>query len=222
MLTNFTCQLFLNGEYTKALKSYTNALDLKPGDKNCLVARSKCYLHIGDPESALKDADECIKDDKQYHKGLYQRAEALYQMGHFEHGLIFFHRGQALRPELDQFRLGIQKCQEAIENSVGSPAAIQLDPEVELPVTDVQPLDFRQKRHHKETVKKVASDKAAKTLLGELYVDRQYLEQLSMDETLTKDENGKSESILELINAGIKYLDTRTDFWRQQKPMYTR
>merc|ERR1712106_588416 len=129
-------KLFLNGEYTKALKSYTNALDLKPGDKNCLVARSKCYLHIGDPESALKDADECIKDDKQYHKGLYQRAEALYQMGH------------ALRPELDQFRLGIQKCQEAIENSVGPPAAIQLDPEVELPVTDVQPLDFRQKRHH--------------------------------------------------------------------------
>ena len=26
----------------------------------------------------------------------------------------------------------------------------------------------------------------------------------------------------QLINAGIKYLDTRTDFWRQQKPMYTR
>ena len=71
-------------------------------------------------------------------------------MGHFEHGLIFFHRGHALRPELDQFRLGIQKCQEAIENSVGSPAAIQLDPDVELPVTDVQPLDFRQKRQYKE------------------------------------------------------------------------
>ena len=93
---------------------------LKPGDKGCLVARSKCYIHIGDPESALKDADECIKDDKTYHKGIYQRAEALYQMGNFEHGLIFFHRGHALRPELDQFRLGIQKCQEAIENSVGS------------------------------------------------------------------------------------------------------
>ena len=57
---------------------------------------------------------------------------------------------------------------------------------------------------------------------GELYVDRQYLEQLSRDETLIKDENGKCESILELINTGIKYLDTRTDFWRQQKPMYTR
>ena len=41
-------------------------------------------------------------------------------MGHFEHGLIYFHRGHAIRPELDEFSLGIQKCQEAIENSVGS------------------------------------------------------------------------------------------------------
>ena len=32
---------------------------------------------------------------------------------------VYFHRGHALRPELDQFRRGIQKCQEAIENSVG-------------------------------------------------------------------------------------------------------
>ena len=111
--------MFLNGDFQKALESYTKALMLKPGDKGCLVARSKCYIHIGDPESALKDADECIKDDKTYHKGIYQRAEALYQMGNFEHGLIFFHRGHALRPELDQFRRGIQKCQEAIENSVG-------------------------------------------------------------------------------------------------------
>ena len=81
----------------------------------------------------FQDADECIKDDKQYHKGLYQRAEALYQMGHFEHGLIFFHRGHALRPELDQFRLGIQKCQEAIENSGAD--------------FDISKVNFRQKLH---------------------------------------------------------------------------
>ena len=47
-------QLFSNGEFKKALEAYTKALMLKPGDKSCLVARSKCYLHIGDPESALK------------------------------------------------------------------------------------------------------------------------------------------------------------------------
>jgi len=215
-------KLFLNGDFQKALESYTKALMLKPGDKGCLVARSKCYIHIGDPEAALKDADECIKDDKTYHKGIYQRAEALYQMGNFEHGLIFFHRGHALRPELDQFRLGIQKCQEAIENSVGSPSVIQLDPNIEVPSKAPAEQDFRKKRQPKESPKKVASDKATKALLGELYADREYLEKLSQDETLIKDENGKSASILELITTGIKYLDTRTDFWRQQKPMYTR
>ena len=30
------------------------------------------------------------------------------------------------------------------------------------------------------------------------------------------------ESISEIINNGIRYLDNRTEFWRQQKPMYTR
>ena len=41
-------------------------------------------------------------------------------MGDFETALMFYHRGNKLRPELQDFRLGIQKAQEAIENSVGS------------------------------------------------------------------------------------------------------
>ena len=44
----------LNGEFEKALESYTKALELDPANKCCLVARSKCYLHIGDPMKALK------------------------------------------------------------------------------------------------------------------------------------------------------------------------
>jgi len=214
-------KLFANGDYNKALESYTKALMLKPGDKSTLVSRSRCYLHIGDAESALKDADECIKGDKTYHKGLYQKAEALYQMGHFEHALMFFHRGHSLRPELGQFRLGIQKCQEAIENSVGSPETIHLDTQVQIEQNRRKTMNFRQKRHFKEEQKRVASEKTAKALLGELYVDRVYLEQLANDEQLL-DNDHSSESIGELINAGIRYLDNRTDFWRQQKPMYTR
>lgn len=53
-------------------------------------------------------------------KGLYQKAEALYQMGEFEFALVFYHTGQKLRPQIQEFRLGIQKAQEAIENNVGS------------------------------------------------------------------------------------------------------
>ena len=48
------------------------------------------------------------------------KAEALYQKGDFETALVFYHRGNKLRPELQEFRLGIQKCEEAIDNSIGS------------------------------------------------------------------------------------------------------
>lgn len=53
-------------------------------------------------------------------QGLFQKAEALYVLGDFETALVFFHRGHKARPELQEFRLGIQKCQEAINNSIGS------------------------------------------------------------------------------------------------------
>jgi hypothetical protein len=44
----------------------------------------------------------------------------LYAKGDFEMALVFYHRGNKLRPELDEFRLGIQKAREAIDNSIGS------------------------------------------------------------------------------------------------------
>ena len=54
------------------------------------------------------------------YQGLYQKAEALYAKGEFEQSLMFYHRGYKLRPELQDFRRGIQKSQEAIDNAVGS------------------------------------------------------------------------------------------------------
>ena len=41
-------------------------------------------------------------------------------MGDFEHALMFYHRGHQIRPDLHEFKLGIQKAQEAINNSIGS------------------------------------------------------------------------------------------------------
>lgn len=40
-------------------------------------------------------------------------------MGEFQSALVFYHRGHKLRPYTHMFRLGIQKAEEAIENSVG-------------------------------------------------------------------------------------------------------
>ncbi|XP_017349629.1 outer dynein arm-docking complex subunit 4 [Ictalurus punctatus] len=225
-------QLFHKGEYSKAVESYSTALLLQPGDRNCLVARSRCYVKMGEAENALKDAEASLKDDKSFFKGLYQKAEALYTMGDFEFALVFYHRGHKLRPELQEFRLGIQKAEEAISNSVGSPSSVKLENKGDL--SFFHKVDERKKARPKSFIhllkkepsersqKTPKSERTAKQLLGELYTDKEYLEKLLKDEDLIKGKTRTGERLQDVIMSCISYLDTRTEFWRQQKPIYAR
>ncbi|XP_048846916.1 outer dynein arm-docking complex subunit 4 isoform X1 [Brienomyrus brachyistius] len=224
-------QLYHKGEYLKATESYTTALTLQPNDKNCLVARSKCYVKMGDSENALQDAEASLKDDKEFFKGLYQKAEALYALGDFEFALVFYHRGNRLRPGLQQFRLGIQKAQEAIDNSVGSPSSVKLENKGDLSVFH-KPVEGKKgklkgsilpsKKAQQLSQKDPKSGKISRQLLGELHSDKEYLEKLLKDEDLVKDRMRNGEKLQDLIVGCLTYLDTRTEFWRQQKPIYAR
>ncbi len=42
------------------------ALDLRPGDKGCLVARSQCHLELGNADAALTDAEATLEDNKEF------------------------------------------------------------------------------------------------------------------------------------------------------------
>eukprot|EP00058_Branchiostoma_floridae_P013087 XP_002598575.1 hypothetical protein BRAFLDRAFT_118336 [Branchiostoma floridae] len=229
-------KLFDNGEYRKALESYSTALEIQPEDKTCLVARAKCYLALGDSDAALRDAEAALKDDKEYIKGLLMKAEALYSKGDFEHSLVFYHRGHKLRPEVDEFRLGIQKAQEAINNSVGTPSSVKLENKGDTSFLNKhednkkaarrpayqKPQKQTTQKSNKQKPKPKENQKTIKQLLGELYADKEYLEKLLKDEDLIKGSSQTGMAIYELVTDGIQYLDTRTEFWRQQKPMYAR
>ncbi|KAM8945602.1 outer dynein arm-docking complex subunit 4 [Pelodytes ibericus] len=226
-------QLCQKGEYKKAVECFSNALILQPAEKNCLVARSKCFLKLGEPESALRDAEDSLRNESDFFKGLYQKAEALYSMGDFEFALVYYHRGYKLRPEFKEFRLGIQKAQEAIENSVGTPSSVKLDNKGDIQFLSKQ--EESKKAKQKVTIKPskkdskqqkkvdpLRSQKTTRQLLGELYSDKEYLESLLKDEDLVKGNIRSGIKLQDLIMNGILYLDTRTDFWRQQKPIYAR
>lgn len=222
-------QLFQKGHCVKAIESFSTALSLQPGDKNGLVARSRCYVKLGDAENALRDAETSLKDNKDFFKGLYQKAVALYTMGDFEFALVYYHRGHKLRPDLQEFRLGIQKAQEAIYNSVGSPSSVKLQTKGDVsvchksnevhPIHQINPRKKEPKPHGQKIAK---SEKTTKQLLGELYSDKEYLEKLLQDEDLIKGRIRTGEHVQDLIEGCISYLDTRTEFWRQQKPIYAR
>ncbi|XP_004410572.1 PREDICTED: tetratricopeptide repeat protein 25 [Odobenus rosmarus divergens] len=227
-------RLYLCGEFSKAAHSFSNALHLQNGDKNCLVARSKCFLKMGELEKSLKDAEASLQSDPTFCKGILQKAETLYTMGDFEFALVFYHRGYKLRPDRE-FKVGIQKAQEAINNSVGSPSSIKLENKGDLSFLNKQaesmkaqqkPHPVRQLLHHpkRESKRKgsLKSEKIVRQLLGELYVDKEYLEKLLLDEDLIKGTIKHGLTVEDLIMTGINYLDTRSNFWRQQKPIYAR
>ena len=56
-------------------------------------------------------------------------------------------------------------------------------------------------------------------MLGELYVDKQYLIDFANDKSFNTHPN---EEINKIIDEGLKYLKEREDFWRQQNPLYVR
>ncbi|XP_047701579.1 outer dynein arm-docking complex subunit 4 [Prionailurus viverrinus] len=228
-------RLYLCGEFSKAAQSFSNALHLQNGDKNCLVARSKCFLKMGELEKSLQDAEASLQGDPTFCKGILQKAETLYTMGDFEFALVFYHRGYKLRPDRE-FKVGIQKAQEAINNSVGSPSSIKLknkgdvsflSKQAESMKAQQKPHPMRHLVHHHPKIESkrkgsLKSEKIVRQLLGELYVDKEYLEKLLLDEDLIKGTIKHGLTVEDLIMTGINYLDTRSNFWRQQKPIYAR
>jgi len=220
-------KLYNNGEPDKALEFYAQALTLQPANKHALVARSKCYLRIGNVEAALNDANLSLKEDKLFHRGLYQKAEALYQKGDFEMALVNFHRGCKKRPELDEFRLGIEKSKEAIINSLGA-SEIKFASQGKGKKSDEHRLRMATKKYggvrngltgHPTNA---AEERAQKILLGELYQDKEYLERLELDMDLMNARISNKEHVGDLVKSGIDYFESKTEFWRQQKPLYSR
>ncbi|KAG7279118.1 hypothetical protein CRUP_004061, partial [Coryphaenoides rupestris] len=124
-------------------------------------------------------------------------------MGDLEFALVFYHRGRKLRPELQEFRLGIQKAQEAIENSVGK----KLENKGELLLFCQGEVKKGPQRRgpRQQNQKSGKGEKTSKRLLGQLHSD--------------KESFWKTKA---LILQSVGYLDGRVDFWRQQKLMSER
>ncbi|KFV94089.1 Tetratricopeptide repeat protein 25, partial [Eurypyga helias] len=70
--------------------------------------------------------------------------------------------------------------------------------------------------------KPVRNPKTERQLLGELYDDKVYLEELLQDEDLMESSTKQGVKVADLVLSGISYLDTRSEFWQQQKPIYAR
>lgn len=77
-------------------------------------------------------------------------------------------------------------------------------------------------KKERECPKSTADPKTIKQLLGALYGDKEYLEMLLKDESLTSSQTPMGGEIKGHVCDALEFLNDRADFWRQQKPMYAR
>lgn len=214
------------------------ALELNPNEKNALVARSKCYILLGQPENGLKDAETALAVDKTFMKAVYQKAESLYYLGDFEHSLMYYHRGLRLRPEHEGFKLGVQKAQKAIENAIGgafpgskattrcntkqsgSIATNKVDTPKTTTTTDTKSASTEKAstRARTRSRSRKSSQPKQSALLRELGADKDYLDNLLNNPDIKCQCKENDNEIIDCIKDAVEYLNKRQEFWRQQLP----
>ncbi|XP_017096784.1 outer dynein arm-docking complex subunit 4 isoform X1 [Drosophila bipectinata] len=220
-----------NANPENAIHFFCKALELNATDINALISRSKCYLLLGEASKALQDAETALGEEKNNIRAIYQKAESLYYLGQFEQSLMFFHRGLRARPELASFRLGVQKTQEAIENTIGTkPAPVAgaasasgqksgktRRSEEDTPKSQAAPATGSSARTRQKPSRADLERRNARKLLGELCVDKEYLEKLLLHPDLVRADT-HTESISTYAREAVEFLNKRQEFWRQQRP----
>lgn len=125
---------------------------------------------------------------------------------------MYFHRGLRLRPELNNFRLGVQKTQEAIEKTIAGPDKRRQKPHTSHTLPHIAKPKTGNGRRTKETIDIIESRK----LLGEMCVDKEYLEKLLKHPCLVRADTG-TERVSTIVCDAVRFLDIRQEFWRQQR-----
>lgn len=75
-------EFFITGDYSMAVKHYTEAIKRNPDDPKLYSNRAACYTKLAAFDLGLKDCDQCCKLDPKFIKGWIRKGKIL-QVGWF-------------------------------------------------------------------------------------------------------------------------------------------
>ncbi|KNC96845.1 uncharacterized protein SPPG_07677 [Spizellomyces punctatus DAOM BR117] len=224
-------RLSRQGHYSAAISLYTRAIETRPTDPTALSLRSKCRILQGEYEIALQDAEQALKADPSFAKALAAKAEALFAAGNFEDALVWYHRGAYLRADVEEFRVGVLRCKQAIMVAIQGIDASQLKKERETSTKSskgvgvyhpgvVGPARRSTTTRQVENVTQrpttpYDTETFERNLLEELYEDRVFLRGLASDPVFMSAANG---DVGALVREGERYMEGRLEYWKIRNP----
>jgi ankyrin repeat protein len=101
---------FAKKEWRKSLESYTAAIEVNPTDATFYSNRSACFMMLGQPEDALRDAVICRQLRPTWSKACFRMAVARLELGRYEDAALSAWEGLQQDQENEELQRLLQKC----------------------------------------------------------------------------------------------------------------
>jgi len=102
------------GQYSEAIKGYTQAISLNPRAACCFYNRGNSKYKLGQYEDAIKDYSEAIKIDQNESVFFRKRGNSKYKLSQYEEAIKDYEEAIQLKPDDELIRLLLNKAKEAL------------------------------------------------------------------------------------------------------------
>lgn len=125
-------EYFKKGEYSIAIKHYTEAINRNPDDPKLYSNRAACYTKLAAFDLGLKDCETCVKLDDKFIKGWIRKGKILQGMQQPSKALSAYQKALELDASNAEALEGYRQCSMAVHSN---PAEVRqramADPEVQ-------------------------------------------------------------------------------------------
>ena len=149
-------ELFKAGDFSNAVKKYTEAIKRNPKDPKLYSNRAACFTKLMSFDLALKDCDKCIELEPTFVKAYLRKAKACAAMGQTSKVMSAYEKALEIDPN----------CSEAMEGYKNCAISSQNDPE-----------EVRKRAMNDPEVQKILNDPAMRMILEQMQNDPQAIQE---------------------------------------------
>lgn len=141
-------EFFKKGDYSTAVKHYTEAIKRNPDDPKLYSNRAACYTKLAAFDLGLKDCDMCIKLDEKFIKGYIRKGKILQGMQQTSKASTAYQKALEIDPNNAEAIEGYRQCsmnfqrnpQEVLKNAMSDPEIQQIlkDPAMRMILEQMQ------------------------------------------------------------------------------------
>lgn len=114
---NLGNDLFRKGDFSTALKHYTEAIQRNPEDAKLYSNRAACYTKLAAFDLGLKDCETCVKLDPKFIKGWIRMGKILQGMQQQSKALNAYQKALDLDPQNGEALEGYRACSMSVNSN---------------------------------------------------------------------------------------------------------